>query len=172
MADKKSVKRGAIERLRELEAYRITNDAIVEALLSPEMHRSFDDRNWGIDEWNERVVGYIIDLLLDDCSPDCAVVDMNGATVSIGDVVYDPVTHAEFSVYAYITRSDGVYITNSDMTLVVSPKDVRRMDESVVFMLNDLLADCGVNPCDDSKAAASVAKYAKRLQMREGDDGC
>lgn len=172
MTDKKSTKRGAIERLRGLEAYRITNDAIVEALLSPEMLRSFDDRNWGIDEWNERVVSYIIDLLLDDGSPSCAVVDMNGATVSIGDVVYDPVTHAEFPVHAYITTADGVYLTNSDMTLVCSPKAVRRMDESVVWMLSNLLIDYGVNPYEDAKAAASVAEYAKRLQMREDDDGC
>jgi len=172
MADKRSAKRGVIERLRRLETYRITDETIVEALLSPEMHRSFDDHNWGIDEWNERVVGYIIDLLLDDGLPGCAVVDKNGATVSIGDVVYDPVTHAEFPVHAYIMTTDGVYLTNPDMTLVVSPKDVRRMDESVVWMLSNLLIDYGVNPYEDPKAAASVAEYAKRLQMREDNDGC
>ena len=172
MTDKKSAKMGAIERLRRLETYRITDEAIVEALLSPEMHRSFDDHNWGIDEWNERVVEYIIDLLLDDGLPSYTVVDMNGATVSIDDVVYYPVTHAEFPVFAYVVTANGVYLTNPDMTLVVSPKGVRRMDESVVFMLNDLLVDCGVNPHEDSKAAASVAKYAKKLQMREDDDGC
>lgn len=172
MTDKKSAKRGAIERLRELEAYRITNETIVEALLSPEMHRSFDDQSWGIDEWNERVVGYIIDLLLDDdIQPTPAVYDMDGVEVNIGDVMCDPVAGFEFEVFAFLVTDHGTYVADEDIELILSVGSVRHKGMTVEDMLRDF-AYCLEDGATEQSMDELVGEYAKKLQLKEGDDGC
>lgn len=169
------------EALRDMKAYQINNQSLIETLLSDELKDSFDNKKWGIDDWNLRVADDIACLL--DSDPDDGYMklprDANGEYIHLYDELHNTITNEDFTVIAIgVTNCnpcighDAVYYQWGDSVVSGNCHHCEhRKKTTVEDLLAELAADVRNIPplCTDywREVDRVVAKYADQLTVKE-----